>query len=91
MTKSELIIQIAHQLKMSRKDAEAAVDTIFDSIAVSLEAGRRVELRGFGSFALKERRDRMGRNPKTGQTVLVEAKRVLFFKTGLLLRKRVNK
>ena len=77
-------------LKLPRKDAASAVDTVFDSIASSLEAGRRVELRGFGSFGLKERQSRTGRNPKTGESVAVEAKRVLFFKAGLAVRKRVD-
>ena len=90
MTKSQLITLIAQQLKLTRKDAETAVDAVFDSIACSLEAGRRVELRGFGSFGLKERRERDGRNPKTGEAVAVEAKRVLFFKTGRALRERVD-
>ena len=90
MTKSQLIILIAQQLKLPRTDADAAVDAVFDSIASSLESGRRIELRGFGSFGLKERRERAGRNPKTGESVAVEAKRVLFFKTGLALRKRVD-
>ena len=90
MTKSQLVNLIAQQLKLPRKDADAAVDAVFNSIAGSLEAGRRVELRGFGSFGLKERRERAGRNPKTGESVAVEAKRVLFFKTGLALRKRVD-
>ncbi|MEO5350771.1 MAG: integration host factor subunit beta [Magnetococcus sp. YQC-3] len=90
MTKSQLITLIAQQLKMTRNDAEAAVDAIFDSISGSLRAGRRVELRGFGSFGLKERRSRTGRNPKTGESVAVEAKRVMFFKTGKELRERVD-
>ena len=90
MTRSVLISLIAKQLKLSRKDATAAVDVIFDSIAHSLEAGRRVEFRGFGSFGLKQRRERAGRNPKTGEAVSVEAKRVMFFKTGVALRKRVD-
>ncbi|MEO5334269.1 MAG: HU family DNA-binding protein [Magnetococcus sp. YQC-5] len=81
---------IAQQLKLTRKDADAAVDAVFNSIAGSLEAGHRVELRGFGSFGLKERRERTGRNPKTGESVAVEAKRVLFFKTGKELRERVD-
>ncbi|MBF0098957.1 MAG: integration host factor subunit beta [Magnetococcales bacterium] len=90
MTKSALIGLVAQQLKLSRKDAATAVDAVFESIAHSLEAGRRVELRGFGSFGLKERSERTGRNPKTGESVPVEAKRVLFFKTGMALRKRVD-
>ena len=90
MTKSQLVTLIAQQLKLTRKDADAAVDAVFNSIASSLEAGRRVELRGFGSFGLKERGERAGRNPKTGESVAVEAKRVLFFKTGKELRERVD-
>ena len=90
MTKSQLTTLIAQQIKLTRKDADAAVDAVFNSIASSLEAGLRVELRGFGSFGLKERRERAGRNPKTGESVAVEAKRVLFFKTGKELRERVD-
>ncbi len=90
MTRSELIKLVAEQVKLSHKNADAAVDAVFGTIAHSLEGGRRVELRGFGSFGLKERRDRAGRNPKTGVPVAVEAKRVVFFKTGLALRKRVD-
>ena len=90
MTKSQLVTLIAQQIKLTRKDADAAVDAVFNSIASSLEAGRRVELRGFGSFGLKERRERTGRNPKTGESVAVEAKRVVFFKTGQALRERVD-
>ena len=90
MTKSQLVTLISQQLKLTRKDADAAVDAIFNSIASSLEAGRRVELRGFGSFGLKERQSRTGRNPKTGESVAVEAKKVVFFKTGKELRERVD-
>ncbi len=90
MTKSELIILVAHQCKLTRKDAETVVDTMFESIAHSLEIGHRVEVRGFGSFGLKERRARAGRNPKTGEQVSVGAKRVMFFKPGLEMRRRVD-
>lgn len=90
MTKSALINLIAQQMELSRKDAESAVNTVFDSICQSLEEGDRVELRGFGSFGLKERRSREGRNPKTGERVTVDAKRVLFFKAGKALRERVD-
>jgi integration host factor subunit beta len=90
MTRSQLIVLIAQQLELPRKDAEAAVGAVFNSIASSLVAGRRVELRGFGSFGLKERRERTGRNPKSGESVAVGAKRVMFFKTGKELRERVD-
>lgn len=90
MTKSLLINLIGQQLRLTRKEAEMAVNTVFDSISLSLEKGNRVELRGFGSFGLKERRSREGRNPKTGERVMVDAKRVLFFKAGKALRERVD-
>ncbi len=90
MTKSLLINLIGQQLHLTRKESELAVNTVFDSISHSLEVGNRVELRGFGSFGLKERRSREGRNPKTGERVMVAAKRVLFFKAGKALRERVD-
>ncbi|MBF0461889.1 MAG: HU family DNA-binding protein [Magnetococcales bacterium] len=90
MTKSQLTALIAQQCRLSRNNATAAVDAVFESITHSLEGGRRVELRGFGSFGLKERRARDGRNPKTGVAVPVEAKRVMFFKTGKALKERVD-
>ena len=73
MTKSKLIQKLAEQRDLTGKDATTIVNTVFDEIAISLERGRRVELRGFGTFGLKERRGREGRNPKTGETVAVES------------------
>ncbi|MBF0420979.1 MAG: integration host factor subunit beta [Magnetococcales bacterium] len=90
MTKSQLIKALALQKGLSAKDAEKAVNTVFDTISESLENGERVELRGFGSFGLKQRNPRDGRNPKTGESVAVEAKRVVFFKAGKELRERVD-
>ncbi|MBF0099152.1 MAG: integration host factor subunit beta [Magnetococcales bacterium] len=90
MTKSELINQIAKQCNLTRKDAQAVVEIMCESIALSLEHGHRVELRGFGSFGLKQRQSRAGRNPKTGEQVSVEAKRVMFFKPGQEMRRRVD-
>ena len=90
MKKSQLIKQLAFQKDISAKDSETVVETVFEEIAASLERGQRVELRGFGSFGLKERRSRAGRNPKTGESVKVEAKRVMFFKAGKELRERVD-
>ena len=90
MKKSQLIKELAIQKDLSAKDAEVVVDTVFEEIAASLERGQRVELRGFGSFGLKQRRSREGRNPKTGESVKVDAKRVMFFKAGKELRERVD-
>ena len=90
MVKSELIGLLADRLKLPIKTSETAVNTVFDSISGSLEDGHRVELRGFGSFGLKERRARKGRNPRTGGSVVVDAKRVMFFRAGKELRERVD-
>jgi integration host factor subunit beta len=90
MKKSQLIKELAIQKDLSAKDAEIVVETVFEEIAASLERGQRVELRGFGTFGLKERRAREGRNPKSGESVKVEAKRVMFFKAGKELRERVD-
>ena len=69
---------------------ERVVNTVFEEITKAMENGERVELRGFGAFSVKQRDARMGRNPRTGEAVQVEAKNVPFFKTGKLLRDRLN-
>lgn len=91
MTKSELIERIArNQMQFSQKDVELAVNEILDSMIDSLSEGERIEIRGFGSFSLHERKARMGRNPKTGEQVKLNAKHVPHFKPGKLLRDRVD-
>lgn len=91
MTKSDLIQRIAElNPHLYQRDVERIVATIFDEIAEALAEGKRVELRGFGAFSVKDREARVGRNPRTGDTVHVDAKRVPFFKTGKQLRERLN-
>ena len=91
MTKSELISKIAEENPhLFMRDVERIVETIFEEITSALVAGNRVELRGFGAFSVKEREARTGRNPRTGEAVQVDAKRLPFFKTGKLLRDRLN-
>ena len=92
MTKSELINQVADRIShLTRKDAEIIVDTIFDTMTDFLSRGEGIEIRGFGSFKVKQRRDRQGRNPKTGEQVRIPAKRMPFFKVGKGLKERINK
>jgi integration host factor beta subunit len=92
MTKSELINRVAERLPyLTRKDAEIIVNTIFDSMVDALVEGDRIEIRGFGSFKVKNRGDREGRNPKTGESVRIPAKRMPFFKIGKELYERINK
>ena len=91
MTKSELIQKIAEQNpQLYMRDIEKIVDTIFEEITQALVDDNRVELRGFGAFSVKHRDARTGRNPRTGESVFVEAKRLPFFKTGKALRDRLN-
>ncbi len=91
MTKSELIQRLAERNPhLYLRDVEKIVDTVFEEITTALAEGNRVELRGFGAFSVKERDARMGRNPRTGESVFVEAKRLPFFKTGKALRDRLN-
>jgi integration host factor subunit beta len=91
MIKSELIQKIAEKNPhLYHRDVERIINTVFDQIIKALRDGDRVELRGFGAFSVKSRESRMGRNPRTGDAVEVEAKRVPFFKTGKELRERLN-
>jgi len=91
MTKSELIAFLAEENPhLYQRDVERIVTTIFDEIASALARGDRVELRGFGAFSVKQRDARIGRNPRTGESVQVAAKRVPYFKTGKQLREKLN-
>ncbi len=90
MTKADLIDEVARNSVLSKKDAEVIVQTVLDSIVESLKNGGKVELRGFGSFRLRERASRHGRNPKTGDKVFVPAKKVPYFKPGKDLKELIN-
>ena len=90
MTKADLVEEVANLESLTKKETELIVDTIFDNIALALTKGDKVELRGFGSFRIRQRNPRNGRNPKTGNTVNVPEKRVPFFKVGKRLRELVN-
>ncbi len=91
MTKSELIMRLAEKNPhLYYRDVERIVGTVFDEIAGALSRGDRVELRGFGALSVKKRGARIGRNPRTGESVNVAEKHVPFFKTGKLLRQRLN-
>jgi integration host factor subunit beta len=91
MLRSELIRRLKERHpQMKPAEIEAAVEVVFDGIAGALEKGDRVELRGFGAFSVRAREARTGRNPRTGDSVSVQAKKVPFFKPGKELRDRVN-
>ena len=91
MNKSDLIEALAGKLSnLAARDVEVIVNTIFDSRTEALSSGDRIEIRGVGSFEVRVRKPRIGRNPKTGQSVNVGERRVPFFKVGKELRERVN-
>ena len=91
MTKSELIESLSRrQAQLAYKDVELAVKTILEHMAQTLSNGERIEIRGFGSFQVKTRDSREGRNPKTGQLVAIPTKRTPFFKVGKELKERVD-
>jgi len=92
MIRSELVTKVAEKNPhLTLRDVEAIVSVVFDQIASALSDGRRVELRGFGAFSIRDREARTGRNPRTGSSVSVDAKRVPYFKPGKELRERLNK
>ncbi len=92
MTKSELILTLAERNPhLYQRDVERIVATILEEIAAALSRGDRVELRGFGAFSVKKRGPRIGRNPRTGESVNVAQKSVPYFKTGKELRERLNR
>ncbi len=91
MTKRDLIDEVNKRFPhLSRRDSEVIINSIFDSMTGAMSNGERIEIRGFGSFVVKHRRAREGRNPKSGAIVSVAAKRVPFFKVGKELRLRVD-
>ena len=90
MTKADLIDEVSRLAELTRKDSEVIVETIFDSVVRSLRAGDKIEIRGFGSFRTRQRKARMGRNPKTGEKVEVPAKKIPFFKPSKELKDLVN-
>ena len=90
MTKADLVVEVMRLGDLTRGDAEKIVETIFDSVIGALRTGDKIEIRGFGSFRTRQRKPRIGRNPKTGARVDVPAKRVPFFKPSKDLRDLVN-
>lgn len=89
-TKADLVEEVIKSTKLGRKESEMVVETVFDSIISALQGGQKIEIRGFGSFRTRDRRGRIGRNPKTGEKVDVPKKRIPFFKPSKELKDFVN-
>lgn len=91
VTKAALVEEVSRTADLTKKHSEVIVDTVFRSIITALHRGEKIELRGFGSFRLRQRESRKGRNPKTGDRVDVPSKRVPYFKPGKALRELINR
>lgn len=91
MTKADLVDKVTALGDLTRRDGEVIVETLFESVISALKTGDKIEIRGFGSFRTRQRKARIGRNPKTGERVDVPAKRVPFFKPSKELRDTVNR
>lgn len=90
MTKADLIDEVSRVAELTRKDSEVIVESIFDSVVRSLRTGDKIEIRGFGSFRTRQRKARVGRNPKTGDRVEVPPKKIPYFKPSKELKDLVN-
>jgi len=91
MTKSDLVQKLSEQVTtLTKKECEVIVDTVFHNMKDALQKGEKIEIRGFGSFTVRVRRAKEGRNPKTGEKVSIPEKRIPFFKVGKELRELVN-
>ena len=90
MTKADLVEEVIKVSSLSKKQAEIVVNTVFDAIVEALQQDDKIELRGFGSFRVRRRRSRQGRNPKTGDRVAVPAKRIPYFKPGKEMKDLIN-
>jgi integration host factor subunit beta len=90
MTKAELVEEVAKVSELTKKHSEVIVNTVFQSIIEALHEDEKIELRGFGSFRVRQRRSRQGRNPKTGARVNVPAKKIPYFKPGKELKELIN-
>ena len=91
MNKAELIAAVAEATSLSKKDSEAAVNAALDAIIASLQEGEKVQLVGFGSFEVKKRAERTGRNPKTKETIMIPASKVPTFKAGKAMKDAISK
>ena len=90
MTKADLVEKVTRLGDLTRRDGEVIVETVFDSVISALQSGDKIEIRGFGSFRTRQRKPRVGRNPKTGERVEVPAKKIPFFKPSKELKDLVN-
>jgi len=91
MTKAEIIEKVHASTKFNKKEAAEMVEAVFAIMKSTLEAGENLKISGFGNFIVKQKADRRGRNPQTGETLTIEARRILTFKPSAILKDQINK
>jgi integration host factor subunit alpha len=91
MTKADLVESIYEKIGFSKKESSDIVEMIFDTIKGTLEKGEKIKISGFGNFVVREKRPRMGRNPQTGQEIMISARRVLTFRPSQVLKQALNR
>lgn len=91
MTKAEIFEKVSENLGLSKKESAELVEAVFSLIKSTLEAGEKLKIAGFGNFEVKQKADRRGRNPQTGETITIEARRILTFKPSNVLKMAINK
>jgi integration host factor subunit alpha len=91
MTKADIVEKIHAKIGLPKKDSSALVESVLSIMKNTLETGEKIKIAGFGNFEIKQKNDRIGRNPQTGESITIEARRILSFKPSALLRQAVNK
>ncbi len=90
MTKSDMVEKIYEKIGFSKKESAELVEMVFDIIKSTLEAGEKIKIAGFGNFVVKEKADRRGRNPQTGEEIVISARKILTFKPSQVLKASIN-
>jgi len=90
MTKVDIVEKVTEKIGCTKKEAIAYVESVLDILKSTLESGENIKVSGFGNFVVKQKKDRRGRNPQTGETITIESRRILSFKPSMLLRKSIN-
>lgn len=90
MTKADIVEKVAERCRMSKKDSIEMVESVFSILKNTLESGEEIKISGFGKFEIKTKRARKGRNPRTGDTITIEARRILSFKSSTILKNTIN-
>jgi len=90
MTKAEIFVKVQEGIGLTKKESSEMVEAVFSIMKTTLESGENVKISGFGSFIVKQKADRRGRNPQTGETITIEARRILSFKPSDILRAQIN-